>query len=649
VLSGGTPGRAELSLRGITSLGGGAAIGTYIDDSPIGSSGGWARASSFSLDLLPYDIERVEVLRGPQGTLYGASTVGGLLKYVSRQPDLIEQEIRAGAELSSVEGADDLGWGARVGANLPLIAGKLAVRASYFEQRQPGFIDNVASGVEDENDVEQDGGRIAMLWQASEALSLRLSAMRQKTNADNSAAMGLDPVTLAPYGDLRTSRQLPEAFDKELRYYSGVLNWNLGWADFVAASSYEETNTYYLLDVTQQFSSVIDLFTEGAVPDGLAPFPLTLDFEKFTQEVRLASPTGGRWEWLVGAFYTDEDSFNSQIVQARNGDGTPVAGLDPLADGQLLTTYREYAGFGDVTYRFTDRFDVSAGVRWAKNKQTFRQLSTGALIGDTDVPGASSENVTTYMFSPRFHVSDATMVYARIASGYRPGGPNLGLPGVPPQVDADTLINYELGVKTELAERRGLIDLSVFYIDWSDIQVSAAQGGISYQANGGEAQSKGVELTTVFSPAPGVRLGFNAAYIEATLAEDAPSLLGRSGDRLPGVPEWNASFTADYEFGVGSSNWSGRVGGGYRYVGDRYSLVQSDPQTFRDPAYDVVDLNATLFDERWTVALFVKNLLDDRERINTFAIYDAVSGDRSRVDAIILQPRTIGMSIEARF
>jgi iron complex outermembrane recepter protein len=487
------------------------------------------------------------------------------------------------------------------------------------------------------------------LWQATEALSVRLSGMRQKTDAENNAAMGLDPVTLAAFGDLRNAHVLPEPFSKDLRYYSGVVNWSLGWADFVSSSSYEETETHQRQDVSRQFGSLLGLFTEGAVPDGLVPFTLALSFEKFTQEMRLASPTGGRWEWLVGAVYTDEDSFNGQTLGALNADVTPVAGLDPLADGTLLTTYKEYAGFGDVTYRFTDRFDVTAGLRWAKNEQTFRQLSTGPLIGDTDVPGDSSENVVTYMLSPRFHVTADTMLYARVASGYRPGGPNLGLPGVPPQVEADTLTNYELGLKTELAQRRGLLDLSVFYIDWTDIQITASAGGINYLTNGGKAESRGVELTTVFTPVDGMRLGFNAAYIDATLSEDAPSLLGQSGDRLPGVPQWNASLTADYEFGLGSSNWSGRVGGGYRYISNRYTFVESDPTTFRDPAYDVIDVNAKLFDERWTLSLFVKNLLDDRDRINTSALFDAAFGDRSRVDAIVLQPRTIGMSIEARF
>src|SRR5262249_15028784 len=153
---------------------------------------------------------------------------------------------------------------------------------------------------------------------------------------------------------------------------------------------------------------------------------------------RLASKSDGRIEWLVGAFYTDENSKQNQLASAQFFDYSPIPGLDPLAVVALPSTYKEYAAFGDLTYKFTSAFDITAGVRWAHNKQTFSEITSGALTGLGNITGDSSEDVFTYSVSPRWHFSEDSMLYARVASGYQPGGPNLALPGVPPSVDAST-------------------------------------------------------------------------------------------------------------------------------------------------------------------------------------------------------------------
>ena len=183
-----------------------------------------------------------------------------------------------------------------------------------------------------------------------------------------------------------------------------------------------------------------------------------------------------------------------------------------------------------------------SGLRWARNEQKFTQASDGVLtyaLGVTPfVGGESSESVTTYMLSPRFHVNEDVMIYARVASGYRPGGPNVALPGVPASRDSDTLVNYEIGLKSQSTDRRFLLDLAVFHIDWRDIQLTVAgAAGSSFGINGGKAQSQGVELATSYSPVRGLRLGLNSAYTDATLSEDVPQLAGVSGDQLPNSAE----------------------------------------------------------------------------------------------------------------
>ncbi|NJO12377.1 MAG: TonB-dependent receptor, partial [Gammaproteobacteria bacterium] len=198
----------------------------------------------------------------------------------------------------------------------------------------------------------------------------------------------------------------------------------------------------------------------------------------------------------------------------------------------------------------------------------------------------------TYMVSPRWHVSEDTMLYARVASGYRPGGPNVFLPGVPPQVDADKLTNYEIGLKTRFLENRALINAAVFYIDWTNIQQAVGFGGVSGLDNAGDATSRGVEFESLFSVTERLRLGLNAAYTDATLESSPPALNNREGARLPSAPEWTGSVTADYSFPLG--DWAGRVGGGLRFIDEQETQVVTltDNLSWVQPSYEVLDLNA---------------------------------------------------------
>jgi len=655
IASGGTPGQTTITLRGVAPIGPGSVVGTYIDDTPLGSSANYARATTFALDLMPYDVERVEVLRGPQGTLYGAGAMGGLLKYVLRDPNLSEFEFRVGAEGSSVGNADDLGWGVRAALNAPLISQKLAFRASFFDQETPGFIDNAETGEEGENEVTQRGGRAALLWQLSEKLSLKLGGTWQRVKSDNNSSMtlaltGIDPPTGARLGDLKSSHLLPQPFEKDVDYYSATLDWDLGWGSFVSATSYSKTQTLQIQDATKTFGALNPLLTEGAIAAGPNVFALQLDLKKWTQEFRLASASGGAIEWLIGAFYTDEDSTNQQLSVAFDDNFEPIPAFAPaFAYAALPSTYRELAGFGDLTFKFNERFDLTAGVRWARNEQDFRQITGGAILPLADDPGEASESVVTWAVSPRLHLSEDTMIYARVATGYRPGGPGIPILGAPASVDSDELTNYEAGIKTEFLDGSALLNLSAFYIDWKDIQQIRAFGGISALDNAGDAKSTGFELESAFSPVDGLRLGVNAAYTDATIESSPAGIDNKIGSRLPLVPEWSASFTADYNFSL----FGGRpahVGGGYRYVGERESNVVtvSDNLSYVLPSYNVVDLNADVTFNRMTLRLFAKNLTDERAYTGGGVLVDGINRP-VQIDVSVIQPRTFGISMDFIF
>jgi outer membrane receptor protein involved in Fe transport len=649
VVNGGSPGQAMLGIRGVTPLSAGSTVATYIDETPLGTSSNYGGGSTDVLDLLPFDFQSVEVLRGPQGTLYGAVALGGVLRYVTKQPDLDQWSWRVGADGFTTEGASDAGFGGHFGFNGPIVPGQLGLSASFARQDSPGYIDNVRTGEKDQDSFSQQVAHVSLLWHANDALSVKLQAIQSRIDTDSSSAVALDPITLKPiYGDLKDDNYVPEPFKKEVNYYNATVNWDVGFADFVSATSYAENTQHSAVDASLVYGVVFPLF--GLPSPGISAVTYDLKLYKTTQEFRLTSKSDGPWEWLLGAFYTDENSKQNQAASAQFFDGSSIPHLDPLAVIALPSTYKEYAFFGDLTYKFNSTFDVTGGIRSAHNDQTFSQISNGALLGgvSTTVTGDSSQDVLTWSFSPRMHLTPDQMLYMRIATGYQPGGPNVALPGVPPSVDASTLTNYEVGWKAMFDDNRLMVDVAAFDIEWDKIQVSANANGLAYLANGGTARSSGIEFSTLYSPVAGLRLGLNGAYTDAKLTEDVPSLGGLSGDRLPAVPKWAASATADWSFPV-FTGWTGRVGGGIRYVGDTFSGVEHAASTYPQESYSVVDLNADISNDRWTVRLYVKNLTDERVFTNLTALPNAATGEIMQVKGVPLQPRTIGIGFDAKF
>jgi iron complex outermembrane receptor protein len=661
--SGGTPGQTQITLRGVDANGGGVTVGTYIDDTPLGSSSLFAQGASYQLDLMPYDLERVEVLKGPQGTLYGASTMGGLVKYVLRSPDTTSFEAHAGVDLFDIDSAGAIGRGARASVNLPVIEDTFAVRLSYFNRFNPGYINNGATGVPDQNTDRQQGGRLAALWKVSSNLSIKLTAMLQNINADAPSVMTVNTVPLrvnasgqpigfvpgAPvYGDLSDSHIPTLAYDQRLKFFSATLNWDLGWADLTSASSYSEAlnNINFDLTTSYGFGALIPILTNGAVAQGLTPFNTKLNLYKTTQEVRLASPTGRELEWLLGLFLTKENAPQIQNVAATTLDLAPIPGINPLARFDSPSRYSEVSGFGDLTVKLPWNSDITGGLRYARDHQFAGSDQTGVIIPNSDAGSGASEVVHTYMGALRHHFDNDMMAYARVASGFRPGGPNTPFPGVPARVDPDTLVNYELGFKGSLWDRKLQLDIAAFHINWSDVQVEAQTiEGIQYETNGGSAKSNGVEVESILLPVRGLNIRLNGAYTDAVLTSAVPALGYQAGDRLALTPRFSASAVADYVTNA-VGGWRADCNAAYRYVGERFSLVNSDPNTLRLAAYGALDISAGMFNSRYTVRLFAKNVTNKRAYLSETVLS---SPDSGTADVTILQPLTFGVSLDVAF
>jgi outer membrane receptor protein involved in Fe transport len=659
----GSPGQTQLTIRGIAPVSFNATVGTYIDDAPIGATSFHNRGGFFGLDLLPYDVQRIEVLEGPQGTLYGANSIGGLLKYVLTQPRLDGTTVQVGADALSVADSTGTGTGARAMLNTQLVPGALGLIASYAYEHTPGFTDNFQTGQMDQNALRQDSGRLALLWKIRDNVSLTLGAFYQHSSADGNATVALDPTTLEPLqGKLTDNNFLPNLFHEVLRYYSADLHWDLSWAKLVAVSSYSDQSIGLVQDNTLFIQGLIGAL--GGPVNDLSAFGNPLTNYKFTGEVRLSSPTDVALEWLVGVYYDHEDGTNIQTLTAQLADGrtdtsiSPVLGvpLNPLLVASLPTLYKEYAGFGDLTYHITQRFDLSAGVRYAENKQAFTQIALPGtaftalgVIAPGTFPGSSSQDVWTYSASPRFHFSPDVMGYIRVASGYQPGGPNTALPGVPSAVNASTLSNYEVGLKSELWHHRAALNVSGFDLEWKKIQVlGALPNGVAYNFNGGTARSRGFDAEGMVRPLKGLQLAATATYTDAVFTQAIPSETVISGSPLPFTPKWSGSFRAEYSHAL-VGDWNARVGGGLRLVGARYDsgisfvtgLTVAD--LFRVKSYTALDLNGGVGNSRYTVGLYVKNVTDKRAYLT---IQNTSTGE---TEGTVLQPRTIGLSVDVKF
>jgi iron complex outermembrane recepter protein len=629
------PGHTQLALRGIETEGTGATVGMYLDEAPYGSSSALANGLVMSPNLDTFDMERIEVLRGPQGTLYGANTLGGLLKFVTRPPDpsAFDDEVQVGIDRVAHSGGT--GWSTKAMVNLPLASG-LALRVDGYRWTQPGFIDDPAQGRNDVNGSGEKGGRASLLWDRVKGLSVRLTAYAQnlQLNATNGVDVTTVPssvtasgerVSLTPlYGDLKQGRVATEASTVRYRLYNATVNWDLGWAGLTSSSSYSTFDSPSIEDATALYGTLVR--------------PV-LGEHRITQELRLASPSGRKVEWLVGFYYDHE---NADLHQ----DLVPTPAAAPLGFVQVSSAYLETAGFANVTYHFSRAFDLNVGGRWAHNDQRALEFGLASAGGD------SAENVLTWSVAPRWHITADTMAYIRVAKGYQPGGPNLLPPNPPPTIPAtfhsDTLVNYELGVKSQQLNGRLALDADVFDIKWRGIQLLTVVDNFGVNGNGGSADSKGIEGDLSWIPVDGLTLRVGGAYTRARLTSNTdPILVGAvSGEPLPYVPDWSGSAGADYTF-YRAGDSSAFAGADWRYTGVRDASFDPALGRTRLPADSEFDLHAGARRGRWQLELYARNITDERGIAELDSGASAVTNAAPVVE--VVEPRTIGFTLTGSF
>jgi iron complex outermembrane receptor protein len=703
------PGQSQVSVRGVSAgqvvrdqPGVKEQVGVYLDESVIS-------LSLFTPDLDLFDLNRVETLRGPQGTLFGSGSVGGTIRYITNQPNTDKVEGVIEGNLNTVA-EDDIGGHLKAAVNVPM-SDKAAFRAVGYYTEYAGFIDALHEGGgrdENVNGGHRAGGRLALLLKPTEDISITPRIVYQEIHADGFNRQDVYNLFANPFTTTRPAvtfdeREqfllLDETFDDKFLLGDLTMSARFGPVELTSVSSYIDRDITVSRDASSLTGSVsVDLgFPTAAV---LLPSDLvdTTDLKQFTQELRLSSTGDGPFQWLIGGFYSTVDRTYHQrlptpgydaATDAVLGAGTSAAvanGFGPNSpyNADLPYDIRQSAIFGEATYDF-GRIALTAGGRYYDFSEE-RSFTSGGLFANGD---RRTDETSSSGFSPRFIVTfEATpdvKFNAQVSKGFRLGGVNdpLNLPLCTPQDEAifggfqsyedETLWNYEAGVKSRFGP--ATFNAAAFYTDIKNLQTTLDAGSCSSRIvfNVPKAHTMGVEAEFNFRIAERLDIGISGSLLEAqfdsTVVDGTGAVIGgiRDGNRLPSVPNFQIAVDATYTWRL-TSAMDAYVNASFQHVGSRFTQAsdqESNPHAFVSglpfggatgaeativdlelPGYELVNLSAGVrMDNGMDVTAYVNNLFDE----NPLLSFDRERGGRARLGFEVGQPRTIGVTVRKSF
>jgi len=607
-----TPGVSNVTIRGVGTATiypdqGQSTTGIYLNDIPLTDPG-------FALgipDLNVFDVDRVEVLRGPQGTLFGSATLGGAVNYVLKPVNLNDAQFSTLVGTSTTSHGGDLSYTANAAINAPIVPGVFGVRVTGVRSYDVGYVDNVGTGRDNANSHDVYGLRLNALWQITPDTSLNAFSFWDRSHSDDNS------YAYQQLGELTRTTLVPETLTFTTFVNSLRLESDLKFATLTLLGAHSEKKQEALSDLTIFYG-----------PPTTSPTNAKTDSDMF--EARLVSPDDGRLKWLAGLYYGKfSENYPSPTIQGGVNVGDFTVDYDS----------EEISGFAEATYNLSDTWKVTAGGRYYDIE--LKTMITSGLPGTYTIrQGKQSESGFSPRVSVTFQPNPDLMLYGLISRGFRMGGVNLNPPiasfPTPATYGSDSLTNYEIGVRTSWLDRQLILDTTLFYIDWKDIQLRLSRpDGFAYADNAGAARSVGVESSLVWAPSPRFDLRANLTYLDSELAE--PLNLGRGtvipdGRTLPGASKWSISETATYHFEAESEPY---IALSHRYI----SGAESDFQS-RLPVgdYSLVDLRAgTVFGEA-DIAVFVTNLTDERG-------ITAASSMGSYTSNFYVRPRTVGVRL----
>lgn len=659
----------NFTSRGIATNGYGAnlasAAAIYIDELPISANG-----NSTILDPTLYDVERVEVLRGPQGTLFGANSLSGAVRILTKKPNPNAFEASALIDYGLTDG-DAFRQRYNGMVNIPLVEDKLAFRGVAFYRNEEGWVDNIGTGVEGSNKLKSLGGRAALRWTPTDRLDIKAMVIHEDNKPEDSSLINPDR------GDFIRLSDRPDLFQSDFTSLNVTVDYDLGFADFSSSSTYSEITGDFIVDLAGTFAQAIPFALDAVSFDDV-----------FVQEARLTSTHGGNWDWVIGGFYfnkrrdVDFDYRSSQeFLDARGLTGLPDEYYQSF---RSYTDIKEGAGFGQLTYRFSDDFWITGGLRHTTTSvQSFTNdggynsnYLTLALLGFSNVPltvtpvvAAEGLKVTndelSYKVSATFKPSDNVTTYASISTGFRSpvanaraGAASLVDPTdliIPDGADSDSLTNYEVGLKGYWMDGKLSANLAAYYIDWQDIQVQANRlsDQVQFATNIGAAVSKGIEAEVAIYPSSNVSLFLNGSLNDSEVTDltNAEAAISGAEEGLQlSFPTFQGSATLRYDFKP-TPTMDGFASATAAYVGSFPGLFPNVPgqpnsinPTFDDTdAYVVVNLVAGIEKDNWKLHGYVENLFDDKSI--TYVHPEAfIDGRYAR-----LRPLTVGARLSLEY
>lgn len=643
----------NIAIRGITTgPGSNPTVGIMIDDIPFGASVIGESAGPLVPDINPSLLQRIEVLRGPQGTLYGASSMGGLIKFVTIEPSFSEVSGNVTVGTDSIDRASEMGSTSSVAINVPL-ANDLAIRASGFYDRAAGYIDNPFLDTRDVNGDHSYGGLLTGLWRPSDSLSVKALALYQ-----NAIASAYNVVTTAPgVGNYQQLMVAGTGYNfSRAQLYGITVRYAVAGAEFTLASGYGIDSAYNVNDFSYLFGVLNPLL--GFNVDG-EQAPFFQGTHKWTEEARLRFQITSKVDALLGGFFTHEVNHVWQSFLASDPESGAVAGTTLFFSSP--DTYIERAAFADLTFHITHRLDVQTGGRASyftqKGQSNFVEGPLGPLVGladsaapQTTFDGAANESAYTYLLTPKLKLTRNLMTYVRLASGYRPGGIS-ALLNRPFQPDRTT--DYEVGLKASAWNGKLDLDASAYYIDWQNIQLALSNAeGVAFTGNASAAKSQGLELAARSRPLRGLKLSGWIELNEAVLTKGFPQFgpgldsgsaaYGVAGDPLPWASRFSAYLSAEQAFPVGR-NVTGSIGADLSYQGKRLDIFTGTPQRQDLSPYAKLDAHAALDWGDWRLSLYVNNLT------NRYVLISGGLGNTPPTVFNLLQPRTVGLSVSRNF
>jgi iron complex outermembrane receptor protein len=627
------PGQSQMAIRGISSgqvirdqPGVKEQVGVYFDESPIS-------IALFTPDLELFDLDRFEVLRGPQGTLFGAGSESGTVRYISRQPQLGKFEAITDGWVDTVQSGDQ-GGAARGALNVP-IGDAAAMRFVAYWHHLPGFIDALQpnGGVnKDVNDGDRTGARLSFLIKPTEALSIVPRVVYQNLSTNGFPRVDLYNMLANPYtavnpvtiGNLQQYTQQREGLSDQFTLTDLKIDYGFGPATLTSISSYTHRNVRVLRDATQLTGSVtyspIGITDQASVRLNSPLYDRT-NLNVFSQEVRLASTNNEVLQWLVGGFFQHINRHYGQDLPTPGYDaliGAPSSDFDAPPNtpfySNLTYTLKQYAGFGEATWNFAQQWAFTAGLRYYKYTEDKSLLFGGAFADETfipgtnpPVPGAIPASTDSSGTSPRFILSykptDDVYINAQAARGFRLGGINdpINLPlcspidkvvfGNSPTWRDETTWNYELDAKTQWLDRRVTLNVSAFYSKINDLQATTTAGTCSSRIvfNVPTARSEGVEAELFARPNATWDFALSATWIDAKLTSSVLSTLPNGqevvvggladGNRLPTAPKVQAAGSVGYTLPVGGSRDFFSIVT-VQYVGSSFSQFENEEPNF---------------------------------------------------------------------